>query len=185
MSINPIELLRQKVSSVLLNTPDGLAKEKSVLLSKFYPIFLSILVTKPNLIQKLKYVIVPSLSDLLEQNDQAKNVLLTNLVSGRLTTFEAEQIINQAIPKCLAALTSEAGNDTPSIIHYLEQYADSIRAYVSEWAVALLTPLGLITSLSASESNLINTTELVGYKNYLLLFIFGFTALVLFILWLL
>ena len=47
MSINPIELLKQKVTSGLLNDQDGLSNEKSNLLSKFYPILLSVLAAKP------------------------------------------------------------------------------------------------------------------------------------------
>ncbi|HQZ60205.1 MAG TPA: OmpA family protein, partial [Acinetobacter sp.] len=64
MSINPIELLKQKVTSGLLNDQDGLSNEKSNLLSKFYPILLSVLAAKPELIQKLKDSVSPSLSDL-------------------------------------------------------------------------------------------------------------------------
>ena len=62
MSINPIELLRQKVTSIILNNPDGLGNEKSALLSKFYPIFLSILDARPDLIKKLNDTTTPSLS---------------------------------------------------------------------------------------------------------------------------
>ena len=65
MSINPIELLKQKVTSTLLNDQDGLANEKGAVLSKFYPIFLTLLSVKPDLIQKLKDRVSPSLSDLL------------------------------------------------------------------------------------------------------------------------
>ena len=43
MSINPIELLKQKVTPVFLNDQDGLTSPKNALLSRFYPIFLSIL----------------------------------------------------------------------------------------------------------------------------------------------
>lgn len=158
MSINPIELLKQKVTSVLVNGQDGLANEKSALLSKFYPIFLSILAAKPELIQKLKESISPSLFDLFGHNDQVKNAFLSNLTSGQLPTAEAEQTLNQALPVSLAALTSEAGNDTQSIVNYLKQHADSIRALLPAWAAGLLAPLGLVSSASASVASLANDT---------------------------
>ena len=40
MSINPIELLKEKVSSTILNNQDGYLGEKTNALSKFYPILL-------------------------------------------------------------------------------------------------------------------------------------------------
>lgn len=72
MSTNPMELLKKKVSSELIHEQDGLSNEKSALLSKFYPIFLSILMAKPEFIQKLKEIIMPSLSDLLGHNERIK-----------------------------------------------------------------------------------------------------------------
>ena len=56
MSINPIELLKEKVSSTILNNQDGYLGEKSNALSKFYPILLSLLAAKPDLIGQLKTV---------------------------------------------------------------------------------------------------------------------------------
>ncbi|MFI8034087.1 OmpA family protein [Acinetobacter sp. ABJ_C3_5] len=153
MSINPMELLKQKVTSLIVNDQDGLANEKSALLSRFYPILLSILAARPELIQKLKDSISPSLSDLLGHNEQVKNALLSNLSNGQLSSAETDQTLNQAIPKSLAALTNEAGNDTQSIVNYLKQHMDSIRALLPAWAVGLLAPLGLVSSASASTSN--------------------------------
>lgn len=153
MSINPMELLKQKVTSLIVNDQDGLANEKSALLSRFYPILLSILAARPELIQKLKDSISPSLSDLLGHNEQVKNALLSNLSNGQLSSAETEQTLNQAIPKSLAALTNEAGNDTQSIVNYLKQHMDSIRALLPAWAVGLLAPLGLVSSATASTSN--------------------------------
>lgn len=168
MSINPIELLRQKVTSIILNNPDGLENEKSALLSKFYPIFLSILDARPDLIKKLNDTTTPSLSDVFGQNEQAKNGLLINLISGKMNTLEAEKTIDNAISRSLAALTSEAGNDTPSIIHYLKQHIDSIHSHVPAWAIAFLIPLGLLPSSFASELDFGNSIEVTVNKSYVL-----------------
>ncbi|CAM4426722.1 OmpA family protein [Acinetobacter dispersus] len=164
MSINPMELLKQQVTSVVVSGQDSLANEKSALLSRFYPIFLSVLAAKPELIQKLKESISPSLLDLFGHNDQVKNALLSNLAGGQVPPAEVEHTLNQAIPKSLVALTNEAGNDTQSIVNYLKQHADSIRSLLPAWAVGLLAPLGLVSSSSASVSNLANTATTTGTK---------------------
>lgn len=159
-----MELLKQQVTSVVVSGQDSLANEKSALLSRFYPIFLSILAAKPELIQKLKESISPSLLDLFGHNDQVKNALLSNLAGGQIPPAEVEHTLNQAIPKSLVALTNEAGNDTQSIVNYLKQHADSIRSLLPAWAVGLLAPLGLVSSSSASVSNLANTATTTGTK---------------------
>lgn len=152
-----MELLKQKVTSAVVSGQDSLANEKSALLTRFYPIFLSVLAAKPELIQKLKESISPSLLDLFGHNDQVKNALLSNLAGGQVPPAEVEHTLNQAIPKSLVALTNEAGNDTSSIVNYLKQHADSIRSLLPAWAVGLLAPLGLVASSSTSASNLANT----------------------------
>lgn len=59
MSINPIELLKEKVSSTILDNQDGFLGEKTNALSKFYPILLSLLAAKPDLIGQLKNSLAP------------------------------------------------------------------------------------------------------------------------------
>lgn len=68
MSINPMELLKQKVSSVIVNDQTCLVNEKNAILSRFYPILLSRFLANPELIDQLKEKVRPCLSDLL-QND--------------------------------------------------------------------------------------------------------------------
>ena len=51
MSINPIELLKQKVSSVIVNDQTCLVNEKNAILSRFYPILLSRFLANPELIE--------------------------------------------------------------------------------------------------------------------------------------
>ena len=60
-----------------------------------------------------------------------------------MNTLEAEKTIDNAISRSLAALTSEAGNDTSSIIHYLKQHIDSIHSHVPAWA-RFSNSLGLV-----------------------------------------
>jgi len=103
-----------------------------------------------------------------------------------MNTLEAEKTINSAIPRSLAALTSEAGNDTSSIIHYLKQHIDSIHSHVPAWAIAFLIPLGLLPSSFTAELDFGNSTKVAVNKTYvlwsviaviilsLLLFLYGF-----------
>jgi len=148
MSINPIELLKEKVSSILLDEQDGYLGEKSNALSKFYPILLSLLAAKPDLIGQLKNSLTPSLSDLFSHNDQIKNTVLTHL-SGTAPNNEIESTLNSAIKPSLNAISDVAGNDQQSIVNYLRQHADTIRSYLPAWAVGLLAPLGVGAGLSS------------------------------------
>ena len=148
MSINPIELLKEKVSSILLDEQDGYLGEKSNALSKFYPILLSLLAAKPDLIGQLKNSLAPSLSDLFSHNDQIKNTVLTHL-SGTAPNNEIESTLNSAIKPSLNAISDVAGNDQQSIVNYLRQHADTIRSYLPAWAVGLLAPLGLGAGFSS------------------------------------
>lgn len=148
MSINPIELLKEKVSSTILDNQDGYLGEKSNALSKFYPILLSLLAAKPDLIGQLKNSLAPSLSDLFSHNDQIKNTVLTHL-SGTAPNNEIESTLNSAIKPSLNAISDVAGNDQQSIANYLRQHADTIRSHLPGWAVGLLAPLGLGAGLSS------------------------------------
>ncbi len=148
MSINPIELLKGKVSSTILDNQDGYLGEKSNALSKFYPILLSLLAAKPDLIGQLKNSLAPSLSDVFSHNDQIKNTVLTHL-SGTAPNNEIESTLNSAIKPSLNAISDVAGNDQQSIVNYLRQHADTIRSHLPGWAVGLLAPLGLGAGLSS------------------------------------
>ncbi|WP_044425173.1 OmpA family protein [Acinetobacter pittii] len=148
MSINPIELLKEKVSSTILDNQDGYLGEKSNALSKFYPILLSLLAAKPDLIGQLKNSLAPSLSDVFSHNDQIKNTVLTHL-SGTAPNNEIESTLNSAIKPSLNAISDVAGNDQQSIVNYLRQHADTIRSHLPGWAVGLLAPLGLGAGLSS------------------------------------
>ena len=160
MSLNPIELLKDKVSSVLLNSQDSLLGEKTNALSKFYPILLSLLAAKPDLIGQLKNSLSPSLSDLFSNHDQIKNSLLSHL-SGSAPTAEIENTLNSAIKPSLNAISEVAGNDQNSILNYLSQHAESIRSYLPAWAVGLLAPLGLGAGLSSVASSITSSASSV------------------------
>ncbi len=67
MSTNPMELLKQKVSAVIVNDQTSLVNEKNDILSRFYPILLSQFLVKPDLVDQLKEKLTPSVYDLFEK----------------------------------------------------------------------------------------------------------------------
>lgn len=139
MSINPMELLKQKVSSVIVNDQTSLVNEKNDILSRFYPILLSQFLVKPDLVDQLKEKLMPSVYDLFEKNNQVKNALLLRLAAGRVSVAEVEKTLNRAIPKSLAVLSNEIGNDTISIIYYLRDHKESIHALLPNWTPEVLS----------------------------------------------
>ena len=141
MSINPIELLKQKVSSVIVNDQTCLVNEKNAILSRFYPILLSRFLANPELIDQLKEKLRPCLSDLLENNNQVINSLLIHLAAGKLSVTDVETTLNRAIPKSLAVLSAEVGHEAIYIIHYLREHSVSIQALLPVWSAEVLLPL--------------------------------------------
>ncbi|ENX33797.1 hypothetical protein F889_02460 [Acinetobacter colistiniresistens] len=141
MSMNPMELLKQKVSSMIVNDQTCLVNEKNDVLSRFYPIFLSIFLDKPELIDQLKEKLTPSVLDLLEENARVKNALLIRLAAGKVAVTEVEITLNRAIPKSLAVLSNEVGNEAISILHYLREHKESIFALLPNWSDEVLALL--------------------------------------------
>ncbi|WP_032881170.1 hypothetical protein [Acinetobacter sp. WC-323] len=141
MSIHPMELLKQKVSSVIVNDQTSLVNEKNDVLSRFYPILLYRLLEKPELVDKLREKLTPSIFDLLEENERVKNALLLRLAAGKVSVAEVEITLNRAIPKSLAVLSNEVGNDAMAIIYYLRDHKASIYSLLPSWTTEVLAQL--------------------------------------------
>ncbi|MGN5765693.1 hypothetical protein ACNQO6_15265 [Acinetobacter calcoaceticus] len=141
MSIHPMELLKQKVSSVIVNDQTSLMNEKNDVLSRFYPILLYRFLEKPELVDKLREKLTPSISDLLEENERVKNAVLLRLAAGKVSVAEVEITLNRAIPKSLAVLSNEVGNDAIGIIYYLRDHKASIYSLLPCWTSEVLAQL--------------------------------------------
>ncbi|MCU4369635.1 MULTISPECIES: hypothetical protein [Acinetobacter] len=141
MSIHPMELLKQKVSSVIVNDQTSLVNEKNDVLSRFYPVLLYRFLEKPELVDKLREKLTPSISDLLEDNERVKNALLLRLAAGKVSVAEVEITLNRAIPKSLAVLSNEVGNDAIRIIYYLRDHKASIYSLLPCWTTEVLSQL--------------------------------------------
>ncbi|MFW2159948.1 hypothetical protein ACG93T_00895 [Acinetobacter beijerinckii] len=139
--MNPMELLKTNVSALIVNDKTCLMNEKNDILSRFYPILLYRFLTKPQIIDMLKEMLVPTFADLLERNDQVKNALLIRLSAGKVSIVEAEITLNRAIPKSLAVLSNHFNNDTLDILYYLRRHRDSIESLLPIWSGEVLQPL--------------------------------------------
>lgn len=141
-----IQILKDRVIPIVLNLDsnqnDGLANDKSTLLSSFIPILLSVLKNKPDLISSLQNNLNPRISDLFPNNTLAKSNLL-DAVQTSVPKEEAETLLNHSIAPTIAVLGDLAGSEhQDSISHYLEQHKESIRTALPLWATSLLGGLG-------------------------------------------
>ncbi|NNP69615.1 hypothetical protein [Acinetobacter sp. Ac_5812] len=172
MAIHPMELLKQKVSSIIVNDQTCLVNEKNDVLSRFYPIFLHRFLQKPELVDQLKEKLTPSVFDLMEENEKVKNALLLRLAAGKVSVAEVEITLNRAIPKSLAVLSNEVGNDAISIIHYLREHQESINGLLPNWSEEMLALLDEVPSVAESLEEITEPVEIAPEKKSYRLFPF-------------
>ncbi len=72
MNINLIDLLKQKVSAIVLEGETEYLSEKSQALSSFFPILLALFKSKPELIGNLQSQLNPRLSDIFVAHPDLK-----------------------------------------------------------------------------------------------------------------
>ena len=143
MSISFIELLRQKVSAIVLEGESSALVEKSDALAQFYPFFLEILKSRPELIPALQNQLNPTLSEIFGHHTALKEQFLAQ-VSAALSQAETERLLSQSITPTLAVLAEEAGStDQDAIHHLLLTHQGTILAVLPHWAMALLAGLGI------------------------------------------
>ncbi|CAB1214144.1 OmpA family protein [Acinetobacter bouvetii] len=151
MNINLIDLLKQKVSAMVLEGETAHLSEKSQALSSFFPILLAIFKSKPDLVANLQSQLNPRLGDIFSINPALKQEFLQQL-SGTVPTENIESTLNRSIAPTLGFLETEAGSAEPSAIsHLIETYWPAVSAALPHWAPVLLSALGVST---ASEQSL-------------------------------
>lgn len=143
MNINLVDLLKQKVSAIVLEGETEYLSEKSQALSNFFPILLSIFKSKPQLIGNLQSQLNPRLSDVFSTNPGLKQEFLEQ-VSGTVPTGAIESTLNHSIAPTLNFLETEAGSSEPSaIVHLIETHWPAVSSALPHWAPALLSALGV------------------------------------------
>ena len=143
MNINLIDLLKQKVSAIVLEGETEYLSEKSQALSSFFPILLALFKAKPELIGNLQSQLNPRLSDIFATHPDLKQQFLEQ-ISGTVPTGTIESTLNHSIAPTLGFLESEAGSSEPSAIaHLIETHWPAVSSALPHWAPALLSALGV------------------------------------------
>ncbi|TCB55903.1 OmpA family protein [Acinetobacter terrestris] len=143
MNINLIDLLKQKVSAIVLEGETEYLSEKSQALSSFFPILLALFKSKPELIGNLQSQLNPRLSDIFATHPDLKQQFLEQ-ISGTVPTGTIESTLNHSIAPTLGFLESEAGSSEPSAIaHLIETHWPAVSSALPHWAPALLSALGI------------------------------------------
>lgn len=141
-----IEVLKQKVSAMVLDGEKDYVVEKNQALGAFYPILLALLKSKPGLIQSLQNQLNPRLADLFNGNSGLKQQLLQHL-SPTIPVDQTEETLNRAIAPTLNVLENEAGTaDGDGIAHFLSTQWANIQRHLPTWALPILTGLGVSTA---------------------------------------
>ncbi|ENU19282.1 hypothetical protein F994_02138 [Acinetobacter bohemicus ANC 3994] len=161
MNINLIDLLKKKVSAIVLEGETEYLSEKSQALTSFFPILLSILKSQPKLIEILQNQLNPRLTDIFITNPALKQQFLEQ-ISGTVPTGAMESTLNRSIAPTLGVLEIEAGSAEPSaIVHLIETHWSAVSNALPPWALALLSALGIGTAV---EHTLHQAPEITSYK---------------------
>lgn len=143
MNTNLIDLLKQKVSAIVLEGETEYLSEKSQALSSFFPILLSLFKSKPELVKNLQSQLNPRLTDIFATHPDLKQEFLEQ-VSGTVPTGAIESTLNRSISPTLGFLEAEAGSSEPSAIaHLIERHWSAVSSALPHWATALLSALGV------------------------------------------
>lgn len=134
MQVDLIELIKQIVGEIVLEGDSHHLVEKQNALEQFYPILLSALHHKPNLIQHFQQQATPSLTDVFTLAPATEQQFIQS-VKGAAPAAEIERTLSQSIAPTLEVLATEAGsNDPTAISHLIAQHIPAIHA---------LLPLGI------------------------------------------
>lgn len=141
--MNIIELLKQQVTTKVLQHDQQFQDEKIGALSAFFPILLTIFKSKPELISTLQQNLNPRLADIFSYRPETVSQFL-DLVRGDAPAQDIENTLNHAISPTLSLLADQAGSDNKHEIFDLikAQWGD-IQAALPAWAGGLFTALGL------------------------------------------
>nr|WP_314103993.1 OmpA family protein [Acinetobacter lwoffii] len=143
MNIDFIERLKSDVTAIVLQGETEHLFAKDQALAQFYPIFLSILRSRPAWIENLGQQLNPKIHELFNANPALKQQFLDQLDQSA-PQDEIEHTLNRSIVPTMNFLQTEAGASSPEAIsHLLETHADSIQRALPLWAGPILAALGV------------------------------------------
>lgn len=157
MAVDLLELIQSKVSSLVLGGDTTHLAEKESALTQFYPILLSLLSAKPDLIQSLISQINPRLGDLFAGSSGVKQEFL-HQIAGAAPSEEIENTLSASIAPILSLLQGQAGSSEPSqLLSYLKPFSGLIQQALPHWATPLLAALG-VGGASYSQAKVVAET---------------------------
>lgn len=150
MAINPIDLLRERVTPQIIQ-PDPITdasqhtfNSKSALLDQFYPILLGIFAYQPNAFAFALEHPAALFADIFPQ--QVANASINQLLEefSRHHNLPVESItplLDRAVPLSAQALQDDIA--PASVVDYLQTYLPVIISSIPGWSIAVLSSLGL------------------------------------------
>lgn len=151
--MNIIELLKQQVTTKVLQHDQQFQDEKIAALGAFFPILLTIFKSKPELISTLQQNLNPRLADIFSYRPETVTQFL-DLVRGNAPAQDIENTLNHAISPTLSLLADQAGsNNKHEIFDLIKSQWGNIQAALPAWAGGVFTALGLsVGGLSFASS---------------------------------
>ena len=144
MALNPIDLLRDRVSPQIIDQQDHEANSKSALLDQFYPILLAYFSHQPHAYDFALNNSNATFSDILPKQTASASVNQLMEEFSRhhnLPIGTVEPLLNRSVHLSAQALQDDAG--TTGVADNLRRYLSIIVSAIPAWAVAALSTLGL------------------------------------------
>ncbi len=144
MALNPIDLLKDRVTPQVIAQNDHEASSKSALLDQFYPVLLAYFSHQPHAYDFAlnnsnatfldilpKQTATASFNQLLEEYSRHHNLPVTTI----------EPLLNRSVHLSAQALQADAG--TTGVHEHLRNYLPVIVSAIPAWATTILSTLGL------------------------------------------
>ena len=144
MALNPIDLLRDRVTPQVVDTQDHEANSKSALLDQFYPILLAYFSHQPHAYDFALNNSSATFSDILPKQTASASVNQLMEEFSRhhnLPIGTIEPLLNRSVHLSAQALQDDAG--ATGVADNLRRYLPIIVSAIPAWAVAALSTLGL------------------------------------------
>ena len=138
-----LELLKDRVTPMLMADETSDIDTKKYALEQFYPFLLTALKAKPEWISVFQNNLNPRLSDIFSGFTELKDQFLAE-ISQTASPHDIELLLNRSIPPVLNTIEDEAGSRDPVVIqHYLNQKHEDNHPSLAPWAQAILGAIGL------------------------------------------
>ena len=151
-----LELLKDRVTPMLMSSETSNIEEKKYALEQFYPFLLTALKARPEWIGTFQNNLNPRLSDIFSGHTELKDQFLA-AISQTASAHDIELLLNRAIPPVLNTIEDEAGSRDPVVMqHYLNQKHDGDHPGLAPWAQAILGAIGLGGLATAAQAGVVS-----------------------------